>query len=69
MKAGKYMLQFFIFLAVVTVIAAIVTFAARLGRRKKCPVFMTWWKTEGFPIFIGVWLTFVIGFLVANLIL
>jgi hypothetical protein len=41
------------------VIAALVTFAARIGRREKCPDFSGWWKSEGWPIFIGVWLMFV----------
>ena len=39
--------------------AALVTFAARTGRRENCPNFSGWWKTEGRPIFIGVWLAFV----------
>ena len=40
-------------------IAALVTFAARMGRRENCPDFSGWWKSEGWPIFIGVWVTFV----------
>ena len=41
------------------VIAALVTFAARLGRRENSPNFSGWWKSEGWPIFMGVWLTFI----------
>jgi hypothetical protein len=41
------------------VIAALVTFAARMARRENCPDFSGWWKSEGRPIFIGVWIAFV----------
>jgi hypothetical protein len=47
-------------------IAAIVTFAARMGRRKNCPKFSSWWKSEGWPIFIAVWFIFVVVYFVAK---
>jgi hypothetical protein len=47
-------------------IAAIVTFATRMGRRKSCPDFSNWWKSEGWPIFFGIWILFVIAVLVAK---
>jgi hypothetical protein len=47
-------------------IAAIATFAARMGRRNNCPDFSVWWKSEGWPIFVGVWIVFSICFFVVK---
>jgi hypothetical protein len=49
-------------LAAPAIIAAMVTFAARLGRRNMCPDFSRWMESEGLPIFVGIWLTFFIAF-------
>jgi hypothetical protein len=47
------------------IIAAIVTFAVRMGRRKQIPDFLRWWKTEGWPIFMGIWVIFVVAYFLA----
>jgi uncharacterized membrane protein len=41
------------FIIVTVVIAAIPTLAALFGRRKNCPDFIEWRKSEGWQIFIA----------------
>jgi hypothetical protein len=46
--------------------ATIRAFAARMSRRKASPALLSWLKSKGWPIFVGVWIIFAIAGLVAN---
>jgi hypothetical protein len=46
--------------------ATIRAFAARMSRRKASPALLSWLKSNGWPIFVGVWIIFAIAGLVAN---